>query len=128
MNFMIHADETVNLFDIHNTDCLFEIMFLGILPDVYGKSLGKVLCEYSIELARELKNGKSLEILPESLRDKRPAAATAIFTSNYSQAIGAALNFQIHNKISYDDYEFNGKKFSERIAVHKAALLESFIL
>lgn len=116
MDFIVEMDSLVNLFDYHKTDSLFEIMWLSVLPEFIGKSIGKEMFAASIDLARELKNGKSLELLPLQLRSKRPQAAVASFSSKYSKKIGDQLNFFVHDQLHHKNYTFNGKNYMERIA------------
>lgn len=116
MDFMMEIDSIVNFFDYHKTDSLFEIMWLSVLPEFIGKSIGKEMFAASIELARELKNGKSLELLPLKLRSKRPQAAVACFSSKYSKKIGEQLNFFVHDQLYHKNYTFNGKNFMDRIS------------
>lgn len=118
MDLMIMVDSKVDLFELHKTDCSFEIMFLGTLPEFGQRSIGKVLCEYSIAIAAELKNGNSFDLLSSELREGRkiPDIVTAIFTSRYSQKLGELLGFSTHYEMYYNEMEFDGKTFAERIS------------
>lgn len=112
------VDSQVDLYDLHKTDCSFEIMFLGTLPEFGQRSIGRLLCEYSIAIAVELKNGLNLDLLSSELRDgnKIPDIVTAIFTSRYSQKLGELLGFTTHYEKSYTALEFDGKTFAERLS------------
>lgn len=98
MNFMIEADSRVNLFEKYNVDLLFEIMFLGVLPEYGGNGIGYELCKYSISLARQL----DLKLV------------TSLFTGLYSQKIGKKLGFNVIIEESFNNFSFNDKTFAER--------------
>lgn len=115
MKFMIEVDKECDLYKHFNADCLFEIMFLGTLTEFKGRSIGRVLCEYSIQLANEIRLGENVEILPEKYRLMRPKIVSAIFTSPISQKIGKACNFQSMATVYYTDFTYNGIPFSERL-------------
>lgn len=115
MKYMIDVDKEVDLYKDFNTDCLLEIMFLGTLPEFKGRSIGRILCEYSIQLANELRFGKNVGILSEKCQNMRPTIVSAIFTSPISQKIGKKLDFQSMATVYYTDYSYNGKTFAERL-------------
>lgn len=119
---MIHVDSQINLFKHYYVNCILEIMFLATLP-AYGKRrIGEMLITSSLELGKELKRGENVRI-PITINgsndvtnaDVVPALASAIMTSNYSYQIAKKLHFDVLLEVSYDEIEFNGKKFSERI-------------
>lgn len=124
MQYMVDVDQKCDLFAHFNADCLLEIMFLATLPEFKGRSIGKILCQYSIDLADELRQGKNLEILPEKDRHRRPTLVSAIFTSNISQKIGDALKFEHLATVLYVDCTYAGKTFAERIGnTHPSSIL-----
>ncbi|XP_076181044.1 uncharacterized protein LOC143153559 isoform X2 [Ptiloglossa arizonensis] len=122
MEFMIHVDTRINLFNHFNTDCIFEIMFLATLPDKQKRRIGELLVSSSIELAKELKRGKSVKT-PVKMNDDNtiqnldavPSLVSAIMTSDYSQKIAAKCGFEILTRINYTDFYFGEKSYSERI-------------
>lgn len=121
---MIRIDEAFDCFKYFETDCVFDLSFLGtLIPGYEKKSIGKMLTFHSMELARELSEGKSLELLPMSLRNCRPGAITAVFSSNYSQKIGSDLGFEALHEIFYTDIEYKGKCIAERITGGHSSLL-----
>lgn len=130
-DFMISVDSRINLFKHYYVNCILEIMFLAILP-AYGKRrIGEMLITSSLELGKELKRGENVRI-PITIHgsneitnaDVVPALTSAIMTSNYSSRIASKLHFDILLELSYDDFEFNGKKFSERIGQeHRRCIL-----
>ena len=112
MQLMIDIDSMTDLYEFYKTDCLFEIMFLGTLVPEFGKkSIGKYLAEASVQLAKKIRNDNG-EMGSSQLH---PAAATAIFTSKYSQRIGETLGFVAHTTVWHKDYKFNGKSYTDRI-------------
>lgn len=124
MTSMIAVDNLCNLFEKYHTNCLMEIMFLATLPKYNKRSIGLMLCIYSIQLANELRQGIGIEILLENDRHRRPTIVSAIFSSNYSQKIGKTLNFETLATVDYKDIMFNGQTFAERIGnVHRNQIL-----
>uniref|UniRef100_T1PH90 Acetyltransferase n=1 Tax=Musca domestica TaxID=7370 RepID=T1PH90_MUSDO len=120
MDFMIDVDAEYDVFDKFNFKCTCELMFLATLPEWGCKGIGKALTQHTIDLTRELKNGKGLEFIHPSLRHRRPEAVTVLWTSNYSQKVGKAVGFKSMNSVPYTKFHFNGKSFSERIGpIHK---------
>lgn len=98
-------------------------MYLATLP-AYGKRrIGETLITSSLKLGKDLRRGYENVRMPVTIQgsneitnaDVVPALASAIMTSSYSGRIAMKLHFDILLEIPYDDYEFNGKKFSERI-------------
>lgn len=115
MSYMIEMDAEIDPFDLFKIDCLLELMFLVVLPEFQKKGLGNALVGYTVELARELNQGKGFDALPKCLQSKRPKAVTALFTSNFSQKCGQANNFKVLNRVPHKRFKFNGKSFSDRI-------------
>ncbi|CAK9818132.1 hypothetical protein ANTPLA_LOCUS9642 [Anthophora plagiata] len=123
VDFMINVDARINLFRHYNAECIFEIMFLATLPGMQKRRIGEVLVSSSIEVANELKrNGITVKI-PVTVNDDNtmqnleaiPSLVSAIMTSNYSQKIAAKCGFESLVTVGYDQFNFNGKTFSERI-------------
>lgn len=122
VDFMISVDSRINLFKHYNTECIFECMFLATLPEMQKRRIGESLVSSSIELARELKRDKLVKTPVTINGDKTiqnlpavPSIASAIMTSNYSQKIATKCGFETLTRISYKDFHFDGKSFSERI-------------
>lgn len=120
---MINVDSRINLFKHYYVNCILEIMFLATLPAHGKRRIGEMLITSSLELGNELRRGKNVRI-PITIHgnnevtnaDAVPALVSAIMTSNYSYRIAMKLHFDVLLKVSYDEFEFNGKKFSERIS------------
>lgn len=114
---MIEVDSKINLFTQFNTDCYFEIMFMATLPEYERRSIGKSLCQYSIELANELRTGTghSIDFLPQKIQDKRPKIITANMSSDYSQKIAKSLGFITLAEFLYTNRIFRGKTYATRI-------------
>lgn len=119
---MINVDSRINLFRHYNVNCILELMFLATLPDYGSRRIGELLVTSSLELGKELRRGKKVKT-PVTIHgsneltnaDTVPVLASAIMTSNYSQRIAMKLHFDQLLEISYDEFEFDGKKFSETI-------------
>ncbi|XP_076756566.1 arylalkylamine N-acetyltransferase 1 isoform X2 [Xylocopa sonorina] len=122
VDFMIDIDARIDMFKHYNTDCIFEIMFLATMPSNQKRRIGELLVSTSIEVAKELKKGNSVKT-PVTINgdstiknlESVPSLVSAIMTSNYSQKIAAKCGFEKLFTISYKDFSFNGKTFSERI-------------
>jgi hypothetical protein len=115
MTYMIVMDSKFDCFEHYQCDALLEIMFLATLPEYGRRSIGYHLCLYSIELAKELKNGMNLEILPFNQKKYVPKLVTALFTSEKSQKIGNKLEFKIHHVEPHKNFFFEGISYAERI-------------
>lgn len=120
VDFMIDIDSRFNLFKHYNAKCILEIMFLSVLPEYSKRRIGELLVSSSLEIARELKRGKQAKI-PVLVKDTNsiinynaiPTLASVICTSNYSIKICVKLGFEILLNTSFDDFEIDGKKYSE---------------
>ncbi|KMZ01953.1 uncharacterized protein LOC27209087 [Drosophila simulans] len=120
MDFMIEVDERIDVCAMFNMVCFCELMFLATLPSHERLGLGRSLSQFTIELTKELAEGKGLEDIDEKLRSQRPAAVTALWTSSFSQKVGKATDFKVINTVSYSEFEYNGQRFDERInPIHK---------
>ncbi|EDW68172.1 uncharacterized protein [Drosophila virilis] len=115
MNYMITMDSKIDVFAEYNLDCVCELMFLATLPEFRRLGLGRALVESTVQLTRELGQGRGLQDVAKELQDKRPAAVTALWTSVYTQKIGNAVGFMVLNTVPFNEFEFNGKRFNERI-------------
>ncbi|KAI4502002.1 hypothetical protein M0802_002684 [Mischocyttarus mexicanus] len=120
VDFMVEIDSRINLFNHYNVKCILELMFLSVLPTFCNRRIGELLISSSLEIARTLKHGDSAKI-PVSIKGDNsifnyeaiPTLASAIFTSSYSKKIGKKLGFEMLVDLCYDDFEFDGKKYSE---------------
>ncbi|XP_032593002.1 uncharacterized protein LOC6564076 [Drosophila grimshawi] len=130
MDYMIAEDAKIDVLADYNMDCVCELMFLATLPEFGRLGLGTTLTKYTIELSRDiLQGGHALENVAEELRDKRPAAVNALWTSEFTHNIGKAVGFKVLNKTPYTEFEFNGKRFDERIGPqHKFSELAMYKL
>uniref|UniRef100_A0A0A1WG81 Urease accessory protein UreF n=2 Tax=Zeugodacus cucurbitae TaxID=28588 RepID=A0A0A1WG81_ZEUCU len=122
MDFMNHVDSETDVFELYKIDTLLELMFVATLPEWGRRGIGSQLIRYAIQLARELSEGIGVDEIHPQLRDKRPKAVTAIFTSIFSQKFGNSQNFKVINRVPYTDYAYNGKTFDQSInPLHKTS-------
>lgn len=128
---MDEVDVACNLFEVCKVDCILEIMFLAILPEYRQQKIATELCQVSIEAAKLLKSGDNCktslknEVLP---LEPIPKAVSAIMTSFITQKLGRNLGFTVAKDITYDHFEFNGKKFSERIGPDTPSTTVEYLL
>lgn len=117
MDFMVIIDAMVNLFAYFDTDCTFDFMVLGTLPEYGRRGIGRRMVQHSIDFARQLSRGESLEWVSDEVRadPRRPAAVTGIFTSAFSIRIAHRVGMQIRASVSYDRFWFEGRSFTDRI-------------
>ncbi|XP_076631781.1 uncharacterized protein LOC143346947 isoform X1 [Colletes latitarsis] len=122
VDFMINVDSRINLFQHYNASCIFEIMFLATLPGMQKRRIGELLVSSSIELAKELRRGKSAKTPVKINGDDAiqnpsavPSLASAIMTSDYSQKIATKCGFETLTRVDYTEFRFGGKTFDERI-------------
>lgn len=115
VQFMIDFDRLCNLFDLCQTDCLLEVMFIGVLPEYRNRGIGKQLYRTSLDIGSLLKSGENVkqplggEVLGV---EPRPFAACSIGTSPYTQRIGKGLDFKVAVRKSNEDLEYQGSSFS----------------
>lgn len=114
MNYMIEADSRVDAFELFEVDCLLEIMFLATLTEYGRRGIGLNLCQYSIDLAKDLKNGKDVDIYLTQ-GQPQPKLVTSLWTGRNTIAIGKKLNFQVIFEESFTKFSFNGKSFAESV-------------
>jgi len=115
MNYMIAIESKVDIGALYNIDCSCELMFLGTLPEFGRLGLARALTEATVQLTQELNQGQGLDDVAEELRDKRPVAVTALWTSVFTQKIGKVVGFKVVNSVPFNEFEYNGKRFDERI-------------
>ena len=111
---MIEADSRVDAFELFKVDSLLEIMFLATLKEYGHNGIGRYLCQYSIDLARDLKKGKDLEtfLKPGQLQ---PKLVTSLFTGRNTIAIAKKLQLKVIFEESFRNFSFNGKSFAESV-------------
>ncbi|XP_063695620.1 uncharacterized protein LOC134827024 [Culicoides brevitarsis] len=115
MSYMIEMDSKVDVFEKYGIDCLVELMFIGVIPQYEKRGIATKLAEVAIDIAKGLKNGKYLDLLPENLKNKRPQLVAALWTSKFSQKVGQNLDFTVLHEEPYTNFVFDGKTFASRI-------------
>ncbi|XP_046742178.1 arylalkylamine N-acetyltransferase-like 2 isoform X2 [Diprion similis] len=121
-DFMINVDSRLNLFEHYNVDTLLEVMFLGTASSHRRRRIGQLVVAASVEIGKELKAGKGVKTPVEvdgvesiANKDAVPQLCSLICSSPYSLKICKNLGFDTLVTVSFDDFEFKGKKYSERI-------------
>lgn len=115
---MLTADAQIDIFELSDSTCLLELMFVGTLPEYRGKKVATTLFELSFELVKLLKSGVNVK---RSLDGKElpiepvPTTVSAICTSLYTQKISEKLGFVIGNRSSYEKLQFRGQTFASKI-------------
>lgn len=117
---MIDVDSRFNLFKYYNVDCILEIMFLATAKEYRRRRIGELLVASSMEIGHELNRGKDVKVPVEIWNDDSlsnqaavPALCSLIATSDYTAKIADKFGFSRHVSVSFKDFEFRGKKFSE---------------
>lgn len=129
MDFMIDVDSETDVFELYKIDTLLELMFLATLQEWGRRGVACELARYTIQLAHELSEGVGVNEMHLQLRDMRPKAVTAIFTSIFSQKAGRSQNFKVINSVPYTRFTYNGKTFDQSInPLHKTAEHVVFLL
>lgn len=115
------------IFFRYGVNCSLEIMFLATLREHRKLKLGTLLCNYSVDVARRLKEGPITKMTVGDLGPKYsmlksreptktyPQICQAIWTSIGSQKIGESLNFTVHLTVPLKEFIFDGKSYAERI-------------
>ncbi|XP_030034426.1 uncharacterized protein LOC115450519 isoform X2 [Manduca sexta] len=127
VQFMADIDSRINMFEKYQEDCSLEIMFLATLREYRKHKLGTMLCKYSIELAKKLKDGPVSKITVEDLgaeyskmqsravTTKYPKLCQALGTGIGTQKITNYLGFTVHLRVSYAEFVYDGKTYLERM-------------
>lgn len=123
---MIDFDSLCNLFEACQTDCLMDLMFLGVYPEYRRLGIGKQLFETSLEIGTLLKNGTNvkqpLETASIGLKPA-PGGACSILTSSATQKIAKSLNFSSAVKKDIEEFEYKGRNF-EKVVGDKVRYIE----
>lgn len=124
MEVLIDMDSRYDFFGDEG-NCFFEVGFLSVKSTYRGRGIGTALVTESAKLAETMKlvngNGNSTIDLysdAEEYKNSRalkmaPACVAAIFTSRFSQECGRRSGFVEVVKVSYTEFVYKGKKFSE---------------
>ncbi|XP_015601306.1 uncharacterized protein LOC107270638 isoform X2 [Cephus cinctus] len=127
INFLGNIESSVDLFKKYDVSSTMEIFYVGTDPRYRGCSIGQRVVEASLALARCIRNKKCGKTpIGKELTNRHtiPEVAFGVFTSEYSQRIAAKLNFEWLTTVYYEQYYYEGKKFSDRIGdIHKTARL-----
>lgn len=110
------------MFAHFNADCILEMMFLATKRSHRKRRIAELLVAASVEIGRQLNQGKNVKT-PVQINgdtglanaDAIPSLISMLATSNYTKKIGDRAGFDTLAEVSYDYFTFAGKKFSERI-------------
>ncbi|CAD6244912.1 GSCOCG00013528001-RA-CDS [Cotesia congregata] len=118
IQFIDEVESKVNIFEKYNASAAMEIFYIGTHPNYRGRRIGQEILGASIALAAELKD-------PINGSKVKPEAIFGVFTSNYSQKLAEYHHFEWLSTVDYSDFEFFGKKMSDRIksSEHKTSKL-----
>lgn len=115
---MLTADGQIDIFQLSNSTCLLELMFVAVLPEYRGKRIASALFALSFELVRSLKGGVNVKRSLDGAEmpiEPVPTTVSAICTSLYTQRISEKLGFVVGNTSSYEKLEFRGETFASKI-------------
>uniref|UniRef100_A0A1A9WRU5 N-acetyltransferase domain-containing protein n=1 Tax=Glossina brevipalpis TaxID=37001 RepID=A0A1A9WRU5_9MUSC len=112
-----HMTTSRDVYKEWQVKCTIELTFLSTRNEFTRRGLALNLVEYTLDYARKLKEENSKEALelPTHLKDQRPEAVTAVFTSRFSQRIGEKLGFVTLFREEYTKFSFEGKTLAEKI-------------
>ncbi|XP_034244354.1 dopamine N-acetyltransferase-like [Thrips palmi] len=103
LDFMAKIDAQADLFAEAGGDPILELMFLGVVPEAGRRGVGQRLTEETVQLARSV----------------RVKAVSAIWTSDYSRAIGARLGFKELTVADHSTFSFEGTTIAQAAAPHQ---------
>ncbi|XP_065340678.1 uncharacterized protein LOC135939981 isoform X1 [Cloeon dipterum] len=103
MDLMIRVDARNDAFEYYGVQKSLELMFLGVSRDHRGLRIGKSLAEATCKLA------KSRDI----------PLVNVIFSSNFSQAIGRALQWDELCTIQMNEFSFKGRPYGDFTGEHQ---------
>lgn len=127
VDFMIKVDSKYDLFGNNDTECLMEIMFLGVKSTSKGRGIGTALVSTSAKFAQDLKtkNEKKDDSIDVKTAAKElsnaealnsiPKCVTAIFTSRFSQKCGQRSGFTEVLRVPYTEFTYKGRSYSEAV-------------
>ncbi|XP_045452168.1 uncharacterized protein LOC123661225, partial [Melitaea cinxia] len=132
VNFMADVDRRCNLFELYNVDCSLDLMFLATLQEYRKQKLGTLLCQYSIEVVRKVRDGAVVSISVADLGpkyshlkkpkpiDTYPKICQALVTVKETQNMFEKMKFKVHLTVSFSEHVFDGKKYTERLGDENA--------
>ncbi|XP_055680058.1 uncharacterized protein LOC129788080 [Lutzomyia longipalpis] len=115
LDFRIGKVKQMNLFEMYETEHIFETSYLGILPEYRSRGIGYHLFECSIKIAREIANEKYPMTMIDGIKGKKPKIIFCSSSSEYSRKIAEKLNFAEVKRFPFEELKVNGVSFSEKI-------------
>lgn len=101
--FMCHIDGMADLFAEAGGEPIVELMFLGVLPEAGGRGVGRQLTARTVEVAR----GRGAH------------GVSAIWTTEYTRAIGRRLGFTEVVVVDHNDMLFEGQPIAAKLPAHQ---------
>ncbi|XP_058979297.1 uncharacterized protein LOC101901403 isoform X2 [Musca domestica] len=121
-NYLHYVEYTYDISKEWQIDCWIELSFLATRTEYGRRGIALALSEYLMEYAKKLKDGHDEEVgkLPDHIKDQRPGAITAAFTSRFSQKIGEKLQFETLFEVENSELSFRGISYAAKIdPIHK---------
>ncbi|XP_012270820.1 uncharacterized protein LOC105694573 isoform X2 [Orussus abietinus] len=122
VEFMIDVDGRVNMFKHYNVGCIMEVAVLSTARSHQRRRIGELVVAASVEIGKELRRGKKVKTPVEIDKDESinneaaiPILISATMTSFHSQKIAAKLGFDTLADVSFEEFEFENVKFSEKL-------------
>lgn len=112
----------MNLYKYFNVDCILELMCISVMPAYGRRQVAEKLVASALEIGKDLKRGNDVRV-PVTVYGNNtvtngkevPSLYSSILTSKYSQKIADKFNFRELLRISLEEFEFEGKKYRDRI-------------
>lgn len=118
IDFINDVESRVDIFERYKVRGAMEIFYIGTDPKCCSRGLGLQITEKSLEVARQLRDGRLKQVrVADSIVNEhvRPEATFATAASTYSQRIMEKLGFENLVELRYEDCERGGKRMSDRI-------------
>ncbi|KAI5693621.1 hypothetical protein M8J75_002512 [Diaphorina citri] len=113
MDFMIQVDGKVDMFGKYSTTTLYELMFLGTLPEYCGRHLALDVSRVCLQVAGQTS----------------ASAVTILCTSPWTESISKGLGFELLHKGSWQDFQTSdGLKYSDVLGNETFYTLRAFPL
>lgn len=103
LDFMLRVDSKCDLFALAGGEPMLELTFLGTVPEAGKRGAGLAVAAESLKVAREV----------------GAKGVSALWTSDFSRAIGRRLGFQELLEVGMDEFVHEGRRLSELLPPHQ---------